>query len=117
MSAGPGFGGVMALDRLVHEPARLLILAVLASARSVEFTFLEQTSGLSRGNLSSHMSKLEAAGLITVKKGYRGRRPLTELAITASGRKALADYRSRMAAVMDILPDGTPGTHKTENKS
>lgn len=104
MSDTTAIGDVLALDRLVHEPARLLILTVLANARQVEFGFLEQVSGLSRGNLSSHMSKLEAGGLIKVSKRFRGKRPLTELAITAAGRKALVDYRQHLEAVMHALP-------------
>ncbi len=98
-------GDVLGLDRLVHEPARLVILAVLAGAKQVEFTFLEQASGLSKGNLSSHMSKLEAGGLIEVKKSFRGRRPLTELRITAAGRQALAEYRRRLIDVVRELPE------------
>ena len=95
---------LLALDRLVHEPARLLILTILAGAKRVEFTFLENVSGLSKGNLSSHMRKLEAAGLIKVHKSFRGKRPLTELSITRSGRKALEDYRNQLAAVIQALP-------------
>ncbi|HET7651248.1 MAG TPA: transcriptional regulator [Gammaproteobacteria bacterium] len=95
---------VLALDRLVHEPARLLILTVLASAKQVEFTYLEKLSGLSKGNLSSHMSKLEAGGLIAIKKRFRGKRPLTELNLTAAGRKALNDYRQQLIGVMQVLP-------------
>jgi DNA-binding transcriptional ArsR family regulator len=95
----------MALDRLVHEPARLLILAVLSGAKEVEFGFLEQMSGLSKGNLSSHMSKLEAGGLVAVKKSFRGKRPLTELAITPAGRRALMAYRQQLATVMQELPE------------
>jgi len=106
MSDPASIGDVMALDRLVHEPARLLILTVLANARQVEFSFLEQVSGLSKGNLSSHMSKLEAGGLIKVTKRFRGKRPLTELKITAAGRKALANYRHHLEAVMQALPAG-----------
>ncbi len=104
MNESSSLGDVMALDRLVHEPARLLILTVLANARQAEFGFLEQVSGLSKGNLSSHMSKLEAGGLIKVTKRFRGKRPLTELKITAAGRKALADYRQHLEAVMHALP-------------
>lgn len=104
MSTPSRLGEVMALDRLVHEPARLLILAVLSGAKEVEFGFLEQMSGLSKGNLSSHMSKLEAGGLIEVKKSFRGKRPLTELCITPAGRRALAAYRQQLAAVMQELP-------------
>ncbi|MBD8874035.1 transcriptional regulator [Rhodanobacter sp. DHB23] len=104
MNAPSRIGAVMALDRLVHEPARLLILAVLVNAREVEFGFLEQVSGLSKGNLSSHVGKLEAGGLVEVKKSFRGKRPLTELRITAAGRKALADYRQSLAMVVQELP-------------
>lgn len=104
MNAPSRIGTVMALDRLVHEPARLLILAVLVNAKEVEFSFLEQVSGLSKGNLSSHMGKLEAGGLVEVKKSFRGKRPLTELRITAAGRKALADYRQSLAMVVQELP-------------
>ena len=110
MSTPSRLGEVMALDRLVHEPARLLILAVLAGAKEVEFGFLEQMSGLSKGNLSSHMSKLEAGGLIAVKKSFRGKRPLTELAITPAGRRALTAYRQQLATVMQELP--APATPK-----
>ncbi len=95
---------VLGLDRLIHEPARLLILTVLANAGEVEFSFLEKMSGLSKGNLSSHMSKLEAAGLIRIKKRFRARRPLTELRITAKGRKALEEYRRQLVVVMRALP-------------
>lgn len=104
MSTPSQLAEVMALDRLVHEPARLLILAVLAGAKQVEFGFLENMSGLSKGNLSSHMSKLEAGGLIAVKKSFRGKRPLTELSITSAGRRALASYRQQLAMVMQELP-------------
>lgn len=106
MSREGDIGEVMRLDRLVHEPARLLILTVLTRAKSVEFGFLVQVSGLSKGNLSSHMSKLESAGLIRINKRFRGKRPLTELAITAAGRRALADYRQQLDAVMQELPEG-----------
>lgn len=92
--------GLLNLDRLVHEPARLLMLSVLAQAKQVEFTYLETLSGLSKGNLSSHMSKLEAGGLIEVTKSFRGKRPLTELRITAAGRKSLADYRRQLTSAM-----------------
>lgn len=100
---------LLSINRLVHEPARLLILTILAGAKRVEFTFLEKMSGLSKGNLSSHMSKLEAAGLINIKKRFRGKRPLTELSLTVTGRKALDTYRQQLASVMQALP--SPKTH------
>jgi len=97
-------GDLLTIDRLVHEPARLAILTILAGAKQVEFGFLEQMSGLSKGNLSSHMSKLETAGLIAVEKRFRGKRPLTELRLTPAGRRALDNYRKQMSAVMQALP-------------
>ena len=84
------------LDRVVHEPARLAILTILASAEEVEFRFLEETIGLTRGNLSSHVSKLEAAGYLTVKKAFRDRIPVTSYRITTAGQKAIDGYRKAL---------------------
>ena len=87
---------VMALDRMVHEPARLVILSALASAQAAEFRFLEFLTGLTPGNLSSHVGKLEAAGYVVVEKGFRDKRPLTTVKITEAGRTALKKYRDQM---------------------
>jgi DNA-binding transcriptional ArsR family regulator len=84
------------LDRLVHEPARLVILTVLAEAEEVEFRFLERVSGLTKGNLSGHTSKLEEAGYVVVKKFFRGKLPATSLKITRAGRSALKTYREQL---------------------
>jgi len=104
MSRSRDLSEVLQLDRLIHEPARLLILSILAGAESVEFGFVEQVSGLSKGNLSSHLAKLEAAGLIDIDKSFRGKRPLTTLRMTAQGRRALAEYRERLAGVVAGIP-------------
>ncbi|HVI59988.1 MAG TPA: transcriptional regulator [Luteimonas sp.] len=95
---------VLAIDRLVHEPARLAILTVLTGAEQVEFGFLETVCRLSKGNLSSHLSRLEAAGLVAIDKSFRGKRPLTRVAITESGRDALQRYRRQIAALIDSVP-------------
>jgi DNA-binding MarR family transcriptional regulator len=87
---------VMALDRVIHEPARLVILSALATAESAEFRFLEFLTGLTAGNLSSHIAKLEAATYVTVEKTFRDKRPLTTLKITPEGRAALQNYRQNM---------------------
>jgi DNA-binding MarR family transcriptional regulator len=86
----------MNVDRLVHEPARLVILTTLAAAEQAEFRFIESVTGLSAGNLSSHLSKLEAAQYVVVEKAFRDKRPLTTLKITKLGRKALKSYRDQM---------------------
>ena len=91
---------VLALDRLVHEPARLAILTVLSGAERVEFGFLETVCRLSKGNLSSHLSKLEAGGLVAIEKSFRDKRPLTRASITDAGRNALDAYRAQIAALI-----------------
>src|SRR3546814_17882644 len=95
---------VLAVDRLVHEPARLAILTVLSGAELVEFGFLETVCRLSKGNLSSHLSKLEAAGLVSIDKSFRGKRPLTRVSITDTGRAALQLYRAQIAALTGSPP-------------
>jgi DNA-binding transcriptional ArsR family regulator len=87
---------LLSLDRLVHEPARLVILTMLAETEEAEFTFLQRVSGLTKGNLSSHISKLEAAGYLEVRKSFRGKVPATSLKITRMGRTALRNYRKRL---------------------
>jgi DNA-binding MarR family transcriptional regulator len=92
----PDLQGLLEVDRVVHEPARLAILTVLANAEEVQFKFLEEALGLTRGNLSSHVSKLEDAGYLVVSKGFEDRIPVTSYRITARGRKALETYRAAM---------------------
>lgn len=93
------------VDRVIHEPARLMIMAVLYVIRSADFTFLMAQTGLSWGNLSSHMSKLEEAGYIEVEKDFVERRPHTMLRLTDVGRVAFQEYRRRMKQILDDLPD------------
>ncbi|RKY17631.1 MAG: transcriptional regulator [Planctomycetota bacterium] len=92
------------LDRLVHEPARLTLLATLSVLDYADFVYLMNATGLTRGNLSSHMSKLEAAGYIRVKKSLQGKTTRTRLSLTSAGRKALSEYRELMQRVLEELP-------------
>jgi DNA-binding MarR family transcriptional regulator len=101
----PALQPIANLDRLIHEPARLMILAVLYVVESADFTFLMRQTGLTWGNLSSHMSKLEEAGYIEVEKTFKGRRPNTMLCLTEEGRSAFRDYRHSLKQVLDDLPD------------
>lgn len=78
-----------ALDRLVHEPARLVILTTLASCASADFTFLSRITGLTNGNLSAHLARLEAGGLVSTEKRFVDRRPNTTVAITGEGKHAV----------------------------
>src|SRR5437763_690025 len=74
------------LDRLIHEPGRLAILTVLSSVKDADFTFLLRATGLTKGNLSSHLSKLQEAGLVTIEKRFLAKTPNTNLALTPLGR-------------------------------
>lgn len=84
------------IDRVVHEPARLKILAYLSVVKSADFVFLLSRTGLTYGNLSSHMSKLEDAGYIEVDKEIKDKRPHTMLSLTDQGRSAFDNYRRNM---------------------
>lgn len=92
---------ILDLDRMVHEPARLAILTVLAQAEEVEFQFLQRITGLNKGNLSSHTQKLEGTGYLVTAKTFRGRIPVTSFRITAEGRQALEAYRKQLRKLVD----------------
>lgn len=89
------------LDRLVHEPARLLILTILSTVASADFLFLQRETGLTKGNLSAHLSKLEEAGYVKIEKTFKGKLPLTVCKLTAAGKKALLQYRQQLQDFMD----------------
>ena len=91
---------ILELDRVVHEPARLAILTVLASAEEVAFLFLQRVTGLSKGNLSSHTQKLEASGYLATVKVFQGRIPVTSFRITEEGRTALRIYHHQLRALL-----------------
>lgn len=91
------------IDKLVHEPARLMLLSILYNIDSADFVFLQKQMGLTRGNFSTHMSKLEEAHYINVKKAFVERKPMTVLSITDEGRAALEKYRSQMKKILAAL--------------
>ena len=92
------------IDRLVHEPARLHILTVLSLVEGADFLFLMRQTGLTKGNLSSHLSKLETARYVDIEKEFVEKIPHTVVKITARGRDALQTYRQQMANVLKKLP-------------
>ena len=93
------------LDKVIHEPARLLILCQLYVAKSMDFLFLLRQTGLTQGNLSSHMKKLESAGYVEVQKAFVERKPRTVYALTQVGRSAFTDYVQVMKGVLGSLPN------------
>ena len=80
------------LDRLVHEPGRLAILTVLSSVKDADFLFLQRATGLTKGNLSSHLAKLEDAGLVTIHKRFVRKKPNTKVALTTEGKRRIAQH-------------------------
>lgn len=93
------------LDRVIHEPARLRILSILSGLDVGDFSFLLTTLGLTKGNLSSHMDKLEKAGYVDVKKSFNGKVPHTEFRITQGGRDALEQYWKDIDEIRKMLPE------------
>ena len=84
------------VNRLIHEPSRSVILAILAAVESADFLYLQRETGLTKGNLSVHLSKLEEAGYINIEKTYRGKVPLTLCRVTDDGCKAFDAYRNQL---------------------
>ncbi len=90
-------------DRLIHEPARLAIMAVLSACESADFAYLLNATALSKGNLSAHLSKLEEGGYVVIAKTFKGKYPNTVCALTPAGRRAFAAYRKQYVALAQHL--------------
>ena len=84
------------IDRLLHEPSRTIIVAILYAVESADFLYLQGETGLTKGNLSAHLSKLEEAGYVAIEKTYKGKIPLTLCRLTEAGRTAFEDYRKQI---------------------
>ena len=93
------------IDRVIHAPARLMILTHLYVVEKADFIFLMRQTGLTWGNLSTHLSKLEDSGYIAIEKGFKGKKPHTAIRLTNEGRFAFRKYKKSMKQVLDDLPD------------
>ena len=91
------------IDPLVHSPTRLKILAYLSIVESADFTFLMRQTGLTRGNLSVNLRKLEDAGYVSITKEFVDRIPRTLIRLTDEGRQAIQAYRDNMRTVLNEL--------------
>jgi len=89
------------VDRLLHEPSRMIIVAILAAVESADFLYLQRETGLTKGNLSVHLSKLEEAGYVNIEKTYRGKVPLTLCRLTDEGRTAFDAYRKQLKTFVE----------------
>ncbi len=94
---------VAEVDRLIHEPARLMILMVLYTVKQADSVFLLNATELTWGNLSSHVTKLEEAGYVKVEKGFVGKKPRTLVELTDAGKQAVEDYRRTMQEALKAL--------------
>ncbi len=89
-----------ALDKLVHEPARLAVLTALSACADADFVFLHRATGLSKGNLSTHLSKLEAGGLVQITKTFNGKTPHTSVALTDAGHRAIKHHWQQLRDIL-----------------
>ena len=88
------------IDRVVHEPGRLMIVALLSAVKQADFLYLQHETALNKGTLSSHLSRLEEAGYVSIEKTFRGKIPRTLLQLTAAGRTAFEKYRRDLKRVL-----------------
>jgi DNA-binding MarR family transcriptional regulator len=93
------------IDQIIHAPARLMVLTYLYVVESADYVYLLRLTGLTWGNLSTHLTKLEEAGYIEIHKEFIGKKPHTTISLTQEGRNAFRDYKKSMQQVLDDLPD------------
>ena len=93
------------IDPLVHAPARLMVLTYLYVVESIDFVYLKRVTELSWGNLSRHLTKLEAAGYVELEKTFKNKKPHTMIRLTDQGRAAFRAYKAGLQEVLGNLPD------------
>ena len=93
------------IDLIIHAPARLTILMILYVVESLDYVFLKNQTGLSWGNLATHLGKLEGAGYVKIQKGYQGKKPHSMIQLTPQGRSAFKEYKSTFQQLLDDLPE------------
>ena len=93
------FEHLASFDRIVHEPARLAILTALSACEKADFVFLRSLTGLTKGNLSSHLVKLEQSGLVEIEKTFLRKQPITYVSLSGEGRDVLKSYWKRFDQV------------------
>ena len=100
MAADPSAFGIGKIDEVIHGRLRLGVMAYLANAEVADFNELKALLEVTQGNLSVQLRKLEEAGYVTIEKGFLGRKPRTQIRITAAGRKAFAAYLDALAQLI-----------------
>ena len=97
----PDLNDLKTLDRTIHEPARLMIMTVLYAVTEADFLYLQRECGLTQGNLSSHLSKLEDVKYVLIEKTFKGKYPLTICSLTRKGREVFEEYLRKIRTVSD----------------
>lgn len=100
--SGNGIKELSALDRLIHEPARLMIMTILYAVEEADFVYLQRECSLTQGNLSSHLTRLEEASYLTISKTFKGKYPLTLCRLTKKGRQAFEAYSGALRFVTQL---------------
>jgi DNA-binding transcriptional ArsR family regulator len=91
------------LDRIIHEPARLMIMMLLQEIAEADFLYLMREGKFTQGNLSSHLLKLEESGYVEIEKKFKGKRPLTICRLTPKGKSALSRYSRSVLSALQIV--------------
>ena len=93
------------INQVIHAPARLMVLTYLYVVESVDYVFLMRLTGLTWGNLATHLTRLEEAGYIAIEKEFKGKKPHSTVHLTEQGRAAFREYKKSMQQVLDDLPE------------
>jgi DNA-binding transcriptional ArsR family regulator len=108
----PDLQALATLDRIIHEPARLMIMTVLYAMAEADFLYLQRECSLTQGNLSSHLAKLEEAHYLLIEKMFKGKYPLTVCSLTRKGRDAFEEYVRKIRVVSESLSNGKRDSRK-----
>jgi DNA-binding MarR family transcriptional regulator len=92
----PQIQAIAEIDRVIHEPGRLMIVALLYAVETADFLYLQHETAMNKGTLSSHISRLEKEGYVNVEKTFRGKVPQTLLSLTRTGRTSFEEYRKML---------------------
>ena len=96
-------GNPVRLNPVIHSQVRLSVMSILTAAKEADFTALKKMTGATDGNLSSHLSKLEEAGYLKVKKSFQGKKPQTSCSLTEKGKKAFTEYLKNLEEIVRFL--------------
>jgi len=93
------------IDQVIHAPARLMILTYLYVVERADYVFMMRLTGLTWGNLATHLNKLEESGYVEIQKTFNGKKPQSTLCLTEQGRAAFKVYKKSLKQVLDDLPE------------